>query len=108
MKRFAATIFLALPLAALPASGAERTGQEVFDRHCVHCHGASEEAPGTQQLARTRGEALALLTEREDLPAAYIETIVRKGLRAMPAFVPSDLTDAQLKALTDFLGTKVE
>jgi hypothetical protein len=29
--------------------------------------------------------------------------IVRQGLKAMPAFVPSDLTDAQLKALTDYV-----
>jgi mono/diheme cytochrome c family protein len=104
MKGMASTVCMALLLVALPASGAEPTGQEVFERHCVHCHGPSGEAPGTAQLARTRGEALALLTERENLPAAYVEAIVRNGLRAMPAFVPSDLTEPQLKALTDFLA----
>jgi mono/diheme cytochrome c family protein len=106
MNSVAMAIFTAVwfGLAVRPASGAELTGPEVFERHCVHCHGASDEAPGTRQLARTRGEALALLTERKDLPAAYIEVIVRNGLRAMPAFVPSDLTDTQLKALSDFLA----
>jgi mono/diheme cytochrome c family protein len=103
MKTCALTVAAALLFASFAAGGAEPTGQEVFDRHCVHCHGASDEAPGTQQLGRTRGEALALLTEREDLPAVYIEAIVRNGLRAMPPFVPSDLTDTQLKALTEFL-----
>jgi hypothetical protein len=29
--------------------------------------------------------------------------IVRQGLKAMPAFVPSDLTDDQLQALTEYL-----
>jgi mono/diheme cytochrome c family protein len=85
------------------AGAAELTGQEVFERHCVHCHGASNEAVGTLQLARTRGQDKALLTERRDLPPEYIRIVVRHGLRAMPAFVPSDLTDTQLQALTDYL-----
>ena len=46
------------------------------------------------------------MTERDDLPAAYIQMIVRQGLKAMPAFVPSDLTDAQLKALADYLAAE--
>jgi mono/diheme cytochrome c family protein len=103
MKGIVPAAVTAVLVVGLPVRGAELTGQEVFERHCVHCHGRSDEAPGTRQLARTRGEALALLAERGDLPAAYIEVIVRNGLRAMPAFVPSDLTDAQLRALTDFL-----
>lgn len=107
MKRIAllaAAASLALFAAARPASAAELTGQEVFDRHCVHCHGPSNEAVGTLQLARTRGQDKALLTERNDLPPEYIRMIVRQGLKAMPPFVPSDLNDAQLKALTEYLA----
>lgn len=104
MKALVLTTATALTVATASARGAELSGEEVFARHCVHCHGPGGEAPGTQQLARTRGESLALLTERSDLPAAYIEAIVRSGLRAMPAFVPSDLTDTQLKALSEFLA----
>ena len=55
------------------------------------------------QLAGRAARTKALLTERKDLPPEYIEYIVRHGLKAMPAFVPSDLTDAQLKALIAFL-----
>jgi hypothetical protein len=40
------------------------------------------------------------------LPPEYIRIVVRHGLRAMPAFVPSDLTDAQLQALTEYLTNK--
>jgi mono/diheme cytochrome c family protein len=94
----------ALLAATVPAAAADLTGEEVFNRHCVHCHGPGGEMTGTQQLARTRGKDKALLTERDDLPAAYIQMIVRQGLKAMPAFVPSDLTDAQLKALADYLS----
>jgi mono/diheme cytochrome c family protein len=87
-------------------SGQMPSGQEVFQRHCVHCHGPGSDAVGTLQLARTRGQDKALLTERKDLPPEYIRIVVRHGLRAMPAFVPSDLTDAQLEALTDFLTSR--
>lgn len=97
----AAVILLA---AAAPVAAAEITGQEVFDRQCVHCHGPGKEATGTLQLARTRGEDRALLTERDDLAPEYVRYVVRHGLKAMPAYVPSDLTEAQLEALTDFLA----
>ena len=44
-----------------------------------------------------------MLTERNDLRPPYIQYVVRHGLKAMPAFLPSDLTDAQLEALADYL-----
>jgi cytochrome c5 len=88
---------------AMPAVGAEMTGKEVFDHYCNYCHGSADGA-GTTQLARTRGKDKALLTERRDLSAQYVEYVVRHGLKAMPAFVPSDLTDTRLKALVAFLA----
>ena len=103
MKLMAWAASAAFFAASAPAAAADLTGKEVFDRHCVQCHGPGNEGTGTLQLARTRGEDKALLTERDDLPAAYVQMIVRQGLKAMPAFVPSDLTDAQLKALADYL-----
>jgi mono/diheme cytochrome c family protein len=103
MRYAAIAAFVAL-IAAVPAAAADLTGKEVFERHCIHCHGAGDEMTGTRQLARTRGKDKALLTERDDLPAEYIRMIVRQGLKAMPAFVPSDLTDAQLQALADYLA----
>src|SRR5687768_9311494 len=94
---------LVWPVAAESVAAADLTGKQVFDRHCVHCHAASDDATGTLQLARTRGKDKAVLTERKDLPPEYIRIVVRNGLRAMPPFVPSDLTDTQLQALTDYL-----
>ena len=93
----------AVTSAAANAAGAEMTGKEVFDHYCTYCHG-SREGPGTMQLARTRGPDRALLTKRTDLAPEYIESVVRHGLKAMPPFVPSDLTDAKLKALIKFLA----
>jgi hypothetical protein len=53
---------------------------------------------------RARGKDQALLTARTNLRADYIESVVRHGLRSMPPFVPSDLTDMRLKALAAFLA----
>lgn len=103
MKSIALSASAALLAATVPALAADLSGQEVFDRHCVHCHGPGNEGAGTLQLARTRGADKALLTERTDLRPEYIQYIVRHGLKAMPAFVPSDLTDAELEALNDYL-----
>jgi mono/diheme cytochrome c family protein len=104
MKHIALMSFLVAALASLavPATGAEETGKEVFDHFCSSCHG-SKDGPGTMQLRRTRGKDQALLTERTNLSADYIEYVVRHGLRSMPPFVPSDLTEAKLKALVAFL-----
>jgi mono/diheme cytochrome c family protein len=95
----------ALCALATPAAGAEMTGKEVFDHYCVQCHGPGI-APGTVQLGRTRGKGKALLTERSDLAADYIQYIVRHGLKSMPPYAPSDLTDARLAALAEFLTKK--
>lgn len=115
MKRLALASLAVSALATLaalatlvtPAAAAEMTGKEVFDHYCTWCHGSSD-GPGTMQLSRTRGKERALLTERTDLAADYIEYVVRHGLRSMPPFVPSDLTEARLKALVAFLARQKE
>ncbi len=96
-----ATLVVALPAQA-PAQE-ENAGRAAYDRHCIHCHDADDEAVGTLQLGRTRGEEFALLTERDDLAGEYISAIVRNGLNAMPGFLPSELTEAQLAALVDYV-----
>ena len=93
----------ALACAATPAAGEELKGKDVFEQYCSHCHGPGV-APGTVQLSRTRGKEKGLLTERTDLQPAYIEYIVRHGLKSMPPFAPSDLNEAKLKALVGFLA----
>lgn len=100
--RVAALVVAAVGSARL-AAAAEMTGRDVFDHYCTYCHGAAD-GPGTVQLGRTRGKDKALLTQRTDLKPQYVEYVVRHGLKAMPPFVPSDLTDARLKSLISFLG----
>ena len=89
------------------ARSAEASGKEVFEHYCVHCHGAGNDQPGTLQLGRTRGKDKAVLTERTDLLPDYVRLVVRGGLRAMPSFAPSDLTDAKLSVLARYLGKAI-
>lgn len=89
--------------AAAQAGATEPDGEAVYNRHCIHCHAAGDEMPGTLQLAKRRGEESAVLSERKDLVDAYIVTVVRNGLNAMPPFTPSDLDAAKLEALVEFL-----
>ena len=104
MTRIVFTLLVISALAGLntPATGAEMKGKEVFAHYCTYCHG-SDDGPGTMQLNRTRGKGKGLLIQRTDLAPDYIEYVVRHGLRSMPPFVPSDLTDVKLKALIGFL-----
>jgi mono/diheme cytochrome c family protein len=83
---------------------ADDGGREVFDRLCSHCHAPGVEHPATRQLAVTRGEDKAVLAERRDLAAEYIRYVVRNGLKSMPGFYPSDLTEAQLESLVEYLS----
>ncbi len=80
------------------------TGQQIFNAQCVHCHGASEEHPGTFQLAATRGPEYAVLEQREDLTSDYVKYIVRTGLNGMPPFTPTVITDAELDELAGYLA----
>ncbi|MEP7312955.1 MAG: cytochrome c [Pseudomonadota bacterium] len=99
----AVVLGVALLGSAVPTRAAEDAGAKAFTRYCVHCHGDGLEAVGTLQLARTRGKNKALLVGRKDLPPLYVQLIVRNGLKAMPAFGPAELPDAELAALAAYV-----
>jgi mono/diheme cytochrome c family protein len=96
----------ALLVSAVPTTGLalEKVGQEVFNKHCTHCHAPGLNHPGTLQLSVTRGEALSVLEQRRDLSPDYIKYIVRHGLKTMPAFKPTTITNKELDALASHLG----
>jgi mono/diheme cytochrome c family protein len=106
MRRQHAVILASSLLASCPAfsqSSQTSEGEAVFNRHCIHCHGDSNEAPGTNQLARARGLPEPVLSKRTDLAGAYVALVVRNGLNAMPPFAPSHLTQSDLQALIAYL-----
>lgn len=93
----------------------EQRGREVFDQRCAACHGEIPEEifgppflppmPGTQALRERLGDARpAALEERADLTPEYVEAIVRNGLRSMPFFRPTEVSDEDLEALAAYLA----
>lgn len=90
--------FAANALAADPP-----TGKQLFERYCAQCHAPGYGHPGTMQLERVRGKALAVLEERNDLVAAYVTTVVRNGLVEMPPYRPTEIDDAALATLVKYL-----
>jgi mono/diheme cytochrome c family protein len=78
-------------------------GNAVFDRNCAVCHAPGREHPGTQRLAELRGAARAVLEKRTDLDPDYIRHVVRHGLVEMPPWRPTELDDASLTQLVQYL-----
>ena len=101
----AAVALPALTVAAEPGAVPEvAPGKALFDRWCAECHAPGHGHPGTQQLERLRGSKLAELESRSDINAALIRYVVRQGQNAMPAYRPSEISDAGLDQIAQYLG----
>lgn len=116
-------LVLALALGGLGAAAAQDTvppqgeivradlpGRAIFVHSCAPCHGTgrgddgSPMLPGTAALAaKYADERPAALELRSDLPGPVLRLFVRRGVGAMPAFRPAELTDAQILAIADYL-----
>ncbi len=105
MTRLLIVLMLGISI-TLPAVNATEliTGEKVFQQWCIHCHGEDNSGPGTLRLSWDKGEDKSLLTERDDLDREYIRFIVRRGLDEMPSFRITEISEAELNALADFLG----
>lgn len=85
----AALVVAALPTTALAqAAGEWRNPQHIFKQTCAFCH-------GTGVGPEIRGR---------QLPPEYISYVVQNGLRAMPAFRPTDFTPAEIAALAKMIN----
>lgn len=80
------------------------SGAEVFATHCATCHDTGVSHPGTLALQATRGREFAVLEERTDLTPDYVREIVRHGLRGMPPFRLTELSDAEVEAVARYIG----
>ncbi len=84
-------------------AGAPR-GFVQFERDCSVCHGGGPARPGTRALrAKYQGKEPALLTERRDLTADYVKSIVRHGISVMPPFRKTELSDSDLEDIVAYL-----
>src|ERR1700683_3007516 len=88
-------------------------GKEVFQNLCSGCHGPDIKnasagigatMPGTDALAaKYKGTKPALLEERTDLTSQFVKIYVRNGVSVMPRFRKTELSDADLEALSAYL-----
>lgn len=92
------------------ANGAKLAqGEKVFTYWCATCHSSGSGMPGTQALqAKYSGKLPALLLERKDLTAPQIAYFVRNGISVMAQFRKTEVSDADLEALTTYIVTTAQ
>lgn len=86
-----------------PSKG-EPKGYVQYQNYCSMCHGEGVGKPGTMALqAKYKGALPALLEKRTDLTPALIKAVVRNGVSVMPLFRKTEISDADLDAITAYL-----
>lgn len=90
---------------------ADLPGRVLFEHNCAPCHGTgpgddrSAMLPGTTKLTEKYEGALpGALELRDNLPAPVLRAFVRQGTGAMPPFRASELSDADIDAIADYLA----
>jgi (+)-pinoresinol hydroxylase len=108
----AARTMLALGLLAFgtAASAADApSGEAVYKRWCVHCHSSGRGNPGTESLTvkykNSSPAKPAVLLERTDMTPEFVTLAVRQGVLSMPPFRKTEVTDAELSALSTWLAS---
>jgi mono/diheme cytochrome c family protein len=94
-----------LPSGDRLASG--RSGEALFSNRCGACHlagGMGSNLLTKQQMLAGQPPELGLLANRTDLTADYVKAVVRQGKVAMPRLSRTEVTDAELAAIANFLG----
>lgn len=84
--------------------GSVGRGQAVYQYWCATCHGAGPGMPGTTALrAKYDGRAPAPLADRTDLTPESVRFFVRNGVSIMPFFRKTEVGEADLDALVEYL-----
>ena len=81
-----------------------QAGQRIYQYWCATCHGAGPGNPGTTALAaKYKGALPGILEERTDLTAQAVRFNVRRGTSIMPFFRKTEVSDADLEAISRYL-----
>jgi mono/diheme cytochrome c family protein len=97
-------------LLCLVACASEKTastdGAKLFGVYCATCHGP-EGRPDATMVARLGVRDLTAPDVRARLTPAHVETQIRKGSqnRLMPAFEGAGLSDAQIRAMAEYVAS---
>ena len=102
VSRFA--LILGAAYLGLPAAqAADRSGEAVWERHCLGCHRPDDQGPGTSMLRNRFGDARADVASNPDLDRSYAKQVVRNGFLEMAPFRKTEISDGELDALMDYL-----
>jgi mono/diheme cytochrome c family protein len=83
---------------------AVKAGDAVFQKWCAPCHGRGPDKPGTTALqALYKGATPAELEDRTDMTPEFGRKFVRHGVSVMPPFRKTEVSDADLAALSAYL-----
>jgi len=112
MKRVILTISIAVAVGAVVSLGVRaadptpmQQGHAVFNKWCAPCHSNAPGNPGTAALeALYQGTKPAALEERTDLTPETVKQFVRNGVSIMPFFRKTEISDAELDALSAYLA----
>jgi len=115
----AAVTVLALGVGVATAQEAARTGpvapeleegKAVYAHWCAPCHANSMGLAGTNSLTiKYQGTDISgVLEDRTDLTAPVISYFVRNGVAWMPPFRRTEISDADLAALSAYLTAPLE
>lgn len=97
-------LFTASCALAAPDQSAIERGHGIYQKWCFPCHGTGPGKPGTDALAaHYKGTKPAVLEERADLTPQMIRRFVRYGVLFMPSFRKTEISDADLDAVTAYL-----
>jgi mono/diheme cytochrome c family protein len=105
MKRIAIMgILLVTAFNSLAADNNPDLGKQVYQKWCSPCHAPGDLYPGTLALrAKYKGALPDALEQRTDLSPEMVKYFVRNGITIMPFFRKTEISDAELNAMADFL-----
>lgn len=83
-------------------------GKEVFEHWCSPCHAPGpRKHPGTAALqVLYKGEKPAVLEERLDLTPEIVAFYVRTGVKIMPFFRKTEISDSDLADMGAYLSPR--
>jgi (+)-pinoresinol hydroxylase len=108
--RWAPLLVLAVLIVGAPAASAASPapaapGKAVYEHWCAPCHAPGPGHPGTQSLQmKYAGKLPPVLLDRTDLSPQVVAVFVRQGVLLMAPFRKTEITDAELSALTAYVA----
>ncbi|TPG55266.1 cytochrome c [Sphingomonas glacialis] len=90
--------------AARPVAVQRSEAQRIYAKWCSDCHSVPGR-PGSMALERKyHGNPSAILEQRTDLNPDYVKLVVRHGISFMPSFRKTEISDAELALVADYLA----